>query len=84
MLGIAIIIPAVLMLTSSDVLTGFTDSLLKRISLGGVPLDAAFATLPYVMMGVGAIIFVISLIGLLGACCKFRVLLVVVIKAPSI
>ncbi|XP_060082817.1 CD63 antigen-like [Ylistrum balloti] len=76
-IGIALIIPGILMLTDIDLLSENIKPLLEQISFNGVNLGNISGNLPIVFIFFGVAILFIATLGLIGACCKIKTLLVI-------
>ncbi|XP_069115209.1 tetraspanin-9-like [Argopecten irradians] len=76
-LGLAIMVPGILMFTNIDFLSDEITPLLDKISFNGVNLGSISNNLPMLFIIIGGVILAIAAIGLIGACCKIKTLLVV-------
>ncbi|XP_021368024.1 uncharacterized protein LOC110459881 [Mizuhopecten yessoensis] len=75
-LGLAVMVPGIVMLTNIDFLSGNIEPLLDKISFNGINLSNIANNLPIIFIIVGASILFIAVLGLVGACCKIKTLLV--------
>ncbi|XP_021349358.1 CD63 antigen-like isoform X1 [Mizuhopecten yessoensis] len=75
-LGLAVMVPGIVMLTNIDFLSGNIEPLLDKISFNGINLSNIANNLPIIFIIVGASILFIATLGLVGACCKIKTLLV--------
>ncbi|XP_033759288.1 tetraspanin-18-like [Pecten maximus] len=76
-LGIAIMIPGIIMMTNIDFLGDNIKPLLENISFNGINLASISNNLPIIFIIVGGVILIIAALGVLGACCKLKTLLVI-------
>ena len=79
LLGIGLIIPGILLLIDNDIINDKILPLFQQVSLGSSNFGDLAKSLPIALICLGSCVLIISVIGLLGACCcKIRCFLMVV------
>lgn len=78
LLGIGLIIPGILLLINNDVINDNILPLFQQVSLGSSNFGDLAKSLPIALICLGTFVLIISVVGLLGACCcKIRCFLMV-------
>ncbi|XP_033759286.1 tetraspanin-9-like [Pecten maximus] len=77
LLGLALLIPGILVHVNADYVNEQILPLMSTFTFGGISLAGAAQGLSIALIVVGAIIFLIAIIGILGACCGWRMALII-------
>ncbi|OWF52420.1 tetraspanin-9-like [Mizuhopecten yessoensis] len=77
LLGLALIIPGVLVHVNVDFVSEKVLPLMSTLTFGGISLAGAAQGLSIALIIVGTFLFLIAFIGILGACCGWRMALII-------